>query len=266
VLAGFIVYTLQIVLMGGAADRSSLQAAPYAVLVGHALLGAGFLVVAGMFSASLSSALSSFTAAPRVIQAIARDRLLRPLNLFSKGTPGGDEPRQALTLVFGLTLATLWLATGETAGDGFNQVAAWVTMCFLCTYLIMNLAAFVEAFGSNPSFRPRFRWFHWSTALTGAAGCFLAMLWIDPVNAVLAVVAIALLYVYISRQACVIHLRRRAARFSVRADCPHLHRLNRHHGSPQELASHPTGAVGQSCHPADTRSFRGSGSRPAGAS
>jgi amino acid transporter len=197
---GALVYALQIVLMGAAAPRSVLRESPYTVLVVNALFGAGFLVVAGMFSATISSALSSLMAAPRVVQAIARDRLLRPLNFLGKGTRSGDEPRRALIVTFLATLAVLWVATMEDAGQAFNQVASIVTMFFLCTYLIVNVAAFVEAFGSNPSFRPRFTFFHWSTALLGASGCLLVMVLIHPVHAAIAIVLISGLYAYMNRR------------------------------------------------------------------
>ena len=197
---GFAIYAAQIILMGGAVARSDLRDSPYTMLILNALFGAGFLVVAGMFAATLSSALSSFLAAPRVMQAIARDRLLRPLNRLGKGTRKGDEPRRALIVTYAITLAILWLATAEDAGAAFNQVASVVTMLFLCTYLIINVAAFVEAFGSNPSFRPRFTWFHWTTALAGAIGCILAMGLIHLGHAALAVLAIAGLYAYMSRK------------------------------------------------------------------
>ncbi len=200
---GFGVYGLQIILLGGAESRASLIESPYASLVLNALFGAGFLVVAGMFAASISSALSSFLAAPRVMQAIARDRLLTPLNFLARGTVHGDEPRPALILTFGITLAVLWVATGTEASTAFNQVASIVTMFFLCAYLIINVAAFVEAFGSNPSFRPRFKWFHWGTALAGAIGSLLAMLLIHVGHAVIAVLLIAVLYAHISRRSYV---------------------------------------------------------------
>ncbi len=200
VLVGFLLYGLQIVLMGGAETREMLQSRPYALLVWNALFGAGFLVVAGMFAATISSALSSFLAAPRVMQAIARDRLLRPLNLFAAGTRRGDEPRRALMLTFSITLVVLWFATGVDATAAFNRMAALVTMFFLCTYLIINVAAFVEAFGSNPSFRPRFKWFHWSTALVGAVACVVIMGLIQLGNALLAVALIAGLYAHMSRR------------------------------------------------------------------
>jgi amino acid transporter len=201
VAVGALIYAAQIILLGGAAERDQLIASPYGILIWNALWGIGFLVVAGMFSASLSSALSSFMAAPRVMRAIARDRLLQPLTWLAVGSKRGDEPLRALMLTFAITLVVLWPATGGGSGDALNQVAMLVTMFFLCTYLIMNLAAFVEAVGSNPSFRPRFRLFHWSTALFGVLGCVAAMLMIDWLNAVLALLALAVMYALISRRA-----------------------------------------------------------------
>ncbi len=49
--------------------------------------------------------------------------------------------------------------------------AAVVTMFFLYTYGMVNLAAFVESFDENPLFRPSFHFYHRSPALTGALGC-----------------------------------------------------------------------------------------------
>lgn len=201
--AGFAIYALQLILMGGGIAREDLIASPYGSLVGHALLGLGFLVVAGMYAASISSALSSFTAAPRVMQAIARDRLLRPLQGLASGSVKGDEPKRALILTGLMTVAVLWWATAGDAGTGFNRLAALVTMFFLSTYTIINAAAFVEALGSNPSFRPRFRCFHWSTALAGALGSLIAMWLIHPGNALIAILVVTALYVYMSRRSYV---------------------------------------------------------------
>ncbi len=200
IAVGAAVYALHIVLFGGAVTRDNLIEYPYASLVHGALFSAGFLVAAGMCAASLSSALSSFVASPRVMQAIARDRILPPLSFLAAGTRKGDEPRRAIVLAFGIGMAVLWWATAEDAGDAFNTVASVVTMFFLSTYTIINLAAFVEAFGSNPSFRPRFQFFHWSTALAGAAGCLAVMGLIDWVAASIAMLCIGLLYAYMSRR------------------------------------------------------------------
>ncbi len=200
IAAGFVIYALQIILFGGSTPRETLIAQPYYSLVQSALFGAGFLVVAGMCAASLSSALGSFVASPRVIQAIARDRILRPLTFLAAGSSKGDEPKRAILVTFGLTLAVLWWATADDAGNAFNSVARVVTMFFLATYGIINVAAFVEAFGMNPSFRPGFRYFHWSTAFAGAVGCLAVMWLVDLTAAVSAVLMIGLVYGYMSRR------------------------------------------------------------------
>ncbi|MHC4915181.1 MAG: hypothetical protein ACYTGB_06780, partial [Planctomycetota bacterium] len=113
-----------------------------------------------------------------------------------------DEPRRALALTGIATVGVLVFAMfSEGQGGGaLNAVAAVISMFFLCSYGMLNAAAFVEAVGDNPSFRPRFRLFHWSTAGLGALGCALAMLLINPVAAVVAILTITGFYWYVRRQ------------------------------------------------------------------
>jgi hypothetical protein len=73
-------------------------------------------------------------------------------------------------------------------------------MFFLCTYGMVNLAAFVESFGANPSFRPRFRFHHWSASLLGFVLSVGAMLLVDPVAAVVAATSIAAVVAFLSRR------------------------------------------------------------------
>jgi amino acid transporter len=197
---GALVYGVQIVLMGGAFGREELISQPYQILVDHALFGAGLLVTLGVFAASLSSAIGSFMGAPRVLQALARDDILWILRPFRQGSRKGDEPRVGLWFTVALTVAVLLVAGNNKGGGAFNVVAAVVTMFFLYTYGITNLAAFVESLGANPSFRPSFRLFHWSVALAGAASCALAAFLIDTGAAVGAVILIGGLYIYIRRR------------------------------------------------------------------
>ena len=58
-----------------------------------------------------------------------------------------------------------WGSRQGSGGTALNAVAELVTMFTLCTYGIINIAAAVEHFAANPSFRPKFRLFHW------AVGC-----------------------------------------------------------------------------------------------
>ena len=168
---GFLVYFAQIVLSGGAYERSALIATPFKLLQDNALFGWTILVTLGVIAATLSSALGSYLGAPRVLQAVSRDKILNFLSFFSKGSKKANEPRRALVFTCVLTIIVLLWAGNESGGSALNGVAALISMFFLYSYGMINLAAFIEDFGGNPSFRPQFRYFHWSTALLGAIGC-----------------------------------------------------------------------------------------------
>lgn len=200
IVVGSAVYGLQMFLCGGAQSRGQLVERPYHTLVDQALGGMGFLVVAGVFAATISSAIGSFLGAPRVLQALARDRVYRLLKPFGFGSRGGDEPYPALLMTFAITLLVLWYAGSGKGGAALNAVAATVTMFFLFTYGMTNMAAFVESFGLNPSFRPRFRWFHWCTALAGTIGCVATALLISFPAALAASGVVAALYLYARSQ------------------------------------------------------------------
>jgi amino acid transporter len=200
IAVGFVVYLLEIVLCGGSQQRGDLLERPYEMLVHNALLGTGFLVIGGVFAATISSAVGSFLGAPRVLQALARDRIFLLLGPFARGSKGKDEPRLGLTLTLGLTIGVIVLASGRESMTAFDTIASVVTMFFLCTYGMINLAAFVESFGGNPSFRPRFRFFHWTTSLVGFVACLAAMALIDPPAAGAAILVIGTIYAILSRR------------------------------------------------------------------
>ena len=59
-------------------------------------------------------------------------------------------------------------------GD-LNAIAPVITMFFMITYGYLCLATFYESVTGNPSYRPRFRFCHWTTSLAGAVGCLGVM-------------------------------------------------------------------------------------------
>jgi amino acid transporter len=201
---GFVVYLAQILLSGGAYQRyaagsPNMIETPYQLLRDNALFGTGFLVVLGVFAATLSSALGSYLGAPRVLQAVSRDGIVKSLGFFAKGSGESNEPRRALAFC-GLVTAGVLTFAAISQGNALNAIAAVITMFFLCSYGMINAAAFVEAVGDNPSFRPQFRFFHWAVAALGALGCTVAMWLISPVAAVIAILTIAAFYWYVRRQ------------------------------------------------------------------
>ena len=194
---GFLIYVLQIVLCGGAYERSGLVTAPYDLLHDNALFGWSILVTLGVVAATLSSAVGSYLGAPRILQAISRDRILNFLHFFAKGSRKGDEPVKALVLTCIITLAVLLWAGNESGGAALNVVAAIITMFFLYSYGMINVAAFIEDFSGNPSFRPQFRYFHWGSALMGGIGCAAVTLLINWKAAVAAIAIILILLWYL---------------------------------------------------------------------
>ena len=161
VFTGLLIYGLQIIVIGGAQTREQLISSSFETMGEQALFGLGFLVTAGVFAATLSSGLSSFLGAPRVLQAVARDNVIPLLGMFRRGSKKGDEPHHALVLTFFIASMIILWAGNNADGGAFNIIASVVTMFFLYTYGMINLAAFVESFAGNPSFRPRFKYYHW---------------------------------------------------------------------------------------------------------
>jgi amino acid transporter len=197
IVAGLI-YIAQFVLCAGAIEREQLINTPFHSLIAVSPFYTGFLVVIGVFSATLSSAIGSFLGAPRVLQSLGKDRLLKPANFFSKLSKSG-EPRRALVLSFIISLVIVISADNNGSGVALNTVASMVTMLFLWAYGIINLAAFVETFSRNPSFRPRFKYFHWLPALTGAIASLAVSFLIDALAAFIAVIFIGLLFTYVRK-------------------------------------------------------------------
>lgn len=194
------VYFLQIIFYGGGFSREVLISRPFEVMMENAWLGAGFMVVAGVYAATLSSALGRFVGAPRVLQAIARDEIIPFLQPFAKGHGPSDEPRAGLYFCGIATFILLWAGGDGSGGEFLNSVASIMGMFFLYTFGLLNLAAFIESYSENPSFRPRFKFFHWSLALLGVIGSFGSAMLVDYKAASIALGVIIALVWYLRRR------------------------------------------------------------------
>jgi amino acid transporter len=67
----------------------------------------GPLIYAGCFAATLSSAIGSLEGAPRVFQAISKDKLLPGLHFFAKGRGVNNDPIRGYFLVTAIALVCL---------------------------------------------------------------------------------------------------------------------------------------------------------------
>ncbi|MCA9262247.1 MAG: amino acid permease [Planctomycetales bacterium] len=148
------------------------------------------LITAGVFAATLSSALGSMMGAPRILQAFARDEVFPQLKFFAGSSGPTNEPRRATVLTF--AIAQFCVLVGD-----LNAIAPIITMCFMITYGLLNIATFYESITKNPSYRPTFRYSHWSLALLGACSCLAVMFLINWIWAAVSIVLISGLHWYI---------------------------------------------------------------------
>lgn len=107
----------------------------------------------------------------KLLQALARDNLLPGFFVFGQGTKGHDEPTYAI--IFTHLVAQLTMLCD------INQIASFVTMTYLMTFLVTNLACFLLTISSAPNFRPSFHYFNWWTAGFGALISGVSMFVVD---------------------------------------------------------------------------------------
>ncbi len=150
------------------------------------------LIPVGLIAATLSSALTSFLGAPRILHALAADRVVPLLQPFAVAHGPHHNPRRGVLL--SLAIALVCVALG-----GINVIAPIISMFFLISYGLLNYATAFEARANSPWFRPRFRWFHWRVSLLGALGCLGVMLMINPWASAVALAVVFAIYQYIDQ-------------------------------------------------------------------
>lgn len=185
VVITFVVYAAQIYFFSRNVDREQLIGNNM-IMRDTAMIPQ--LIYAGVWAATISSAIASLLGAPRTLQALARDGV-GPRFLARKS---GKKAEPRVALVITALLAALCLFAGD-----LNVIAPVISMFFLATYAIINLVAGIESWSRNPSYRPKFR-VHWSFSIAGALGCLAVMFLLSPLATIVSVVLIFLLYSFLA--------------------------------------------------------------------
>jgi len=194
VLAGAVVYVAVLVALSftarvDGAELAAIDPGEPPVWTRVALLG-GWLVLPGMWGAILSSAFGSALSGPRVLQALAMDRLA-PAVL-------------ARTTRTGQPLLSTWItgliALAAVALGDLNAVGRWVTIFFLTLYVMINLSAAVETLSGDPSYRPRIR-VPWFVSLAGCIAAMVVMFLIHPLACIAALGLELVLFLILRRRA-----------------------------------------------------------------
>ncbi|XP_031130032.1 cation-chloride cotransporter 1 isoform X1 [Ipomoea triloba] len=146
------------------------------------------VVYTGIILSTLGAALQSLTGAPRLLAAIANDDILPVLNYFK--VADGCEPNTA-------TLFTACICIGCVIIGNLDIISPTTTMFYLLCYAGVNLSCFLLDLLDAPSWRPRWKFHHWSLSLVGALLCIVTMFLISWTFTVVALGLAALIYYYV---------------------------------------------------------------------
>uniref|UniRef100_W5MPE5 Solute carrier family 12 member 2 n=1 Tax=Lepisosteus oculatus TaxID=7918 RepID=W5MPE5_LEPOC len=155
--------------------------------------GFGPLITAGIFSATLSSALASLVSAPKVFQALCKDNIYPGLSMFAKGFGKNNEPLRGYILTFCIGLGFILI------GD-LNTIAPIISNFFLASYALINFSVFHASLAKSPAkgWRPGFKYYNKWVSLVGAIMCCVVMFIINWWAALLTNVIVMALYIYVS--------------------------------------------------------------------
>ena len=150
----------------------------------------GPVIYAGIFAATLSSALASLVSAPKVFQALCKDKLFPFIEYFGVGYGRGNEPRRGYILAF-------FVAVGCCIIGDLNAIAPIISNFFLAAYCLINFSCFHASFAKSLGFRPSFRYYNMWCSLAGAMLCLLVMFVTNYVAALVTFVLITGLYIWV---------------------------------------------------------------------
>ncbi|XP_061872449.1 solute carrier family 12 member 2 isoform X3 [Colius striatus] len=149
------------------------------------------LITAGIFSATLSSALASLVSAPKIFQALCKDNIYPGFQMFAKGYGKNNEPLRGYLLTFLIALGFILIAE-------LNVIAPIISNFFLASYALINFSVFHASLAKSPGWRPAFKYYNMWISLVGAILCCIVMFVINWWAALLTYVIVLGLYIYVT--------------------------------------------------------------------
>ncbi|KAM3936732.1 solute carrier family 12 member 3-like [Leptodactylus fuscus] len=149
------------------------------------------LITAGIFAATLSSALACLVSAPKVFQCLCKDNLYPIIGFFGKGYGKNNEPIRGYLLAFIIAIAFILIAE-------LNTIAPIISNFFLCSYALINFSCFHASITNSPGWRPSFRFYNKWTSLFGALVSVVIMFLLTWWAAIIAVAIVIILLGYVT--------------------------------------------------------------------
>lgn len=151
----------------------------------------GPLIYMGCFAATLSSAIASLVGAPRVFQALCKDKLYPGIYFFAQGYGANNDPARGYILVFCVSLGCLLIAK-------LNALAPLQSNFFLMAYCLINFSCFHATITRSPGWRPAFKYFNAWVSLLGCVLCIAVMFLMSWYIALITVGCVIFLYLFVS--------------------------------------------------------------------
>ncbi|XP_049453777.1 solute carrier family 12 member 9-like [Epinephelus fuscoguttatus] len=187
VLTTFITYNVLSLLAAWTCDRHLLQK-DYSFLGDINVWPP--LVTVGIYSSTVSAAMSNLIGASRILYALSKDNLFGGVLGPARKTSQSGNPWASVLISWLLVQVVLF------AGK-LNTIAGIVTIFFLLVYAAVNLACLALEWASAPNFRPSFRFFTWHTCTLGILGCLVMMFLISAIYAFASIAFMLLLLMLI---------------------------------------------------------------------
>ncbi|XP_061421740.1 solute carrier family 12 member 3-like isoform X2 [Lethenteron reissneri] len=141
------------------------QSCPYGLINNYQTMGlvSGIapLITAGIFGATLSSALACLVSAPKVFQCLCKDQLYPGIGMFGRGYGKNNEPIPGYILTFIIAVGFILIAE-------LNTIAPIISNFFLASYALINFSCFHASITNSPGWRPSFRYYSKWASLFGA--------------------------------------------------------------------------------------------------
>jgi len=149
-----------------------------------------WVMLYGAFLSSIGAGLQSLTGAPRLLQSIAADDVIPKFGIFAKGRGAGNEPTWAVLLTWFISAIFIIIAKIES-------ITPFITIFFLMCYLFVNISTTLCSLIRAPSWRPSFKYYHWSSSLLGSVCCLALIFIVDWVSAIIIGLLAGALYMLI---------------------------------------------------------------------
>lgn len=186
ITVGFLVYIALAIFISIKVDQERLLT-DYNILTKIAFFSPA--VIAGVWGATLSSAIGGILGGPRILQAMSLDRITP--KLLGKGVGLNNEPRNALILT--VLISEVGILIGE-----LDQIARIVSMFYLAAYGFINISFFLESWASS-DFKPSFKVNKW-VGLVGFVATFAVMFKLDMLAMIAAFVVIGGIFLWLQRK------------------------------------------------------------------